>query len=212
MRLNLFARLANQPNGSKTIDSCIFQRACFLLFSIVKHGIGRYFCAMELSDNFTGSEILRFVAKEQIGHPHRPFSPLIGVKGSILNVLVHFHKVRVKLEEIQREYQKLMASRNEYLALLNQIQIPKQEVKVEKNGQEFVVKVRCNKGGDELVSIVEAFEQLGLNVVEARVCCNHFFAMEAIVVDQDQQTTDIKHVTQAVLKAIEKRGERMLVT
>ncbi|KAK8514099.1 hypothetical protein V6N13_063002 [Hibiscus sabdariffa] len=134
------------------------------------------------------------------------------VKGSILNVLAHFHKVRVKLEEIQREYQNLMAIRNEYLALLNHIQIPK-EVKVEKNGQEFVVKVRCNKGGDELVSIVEAFEQLGLNVVQARVCCNNFFAMEAIVVDQDQQTTDIKDITQAVLKAIEKRGgERMLVT
>ncbi|GMI72889.1 hypothetical protein like AT1G29270 [Hibiscus trionum] len=88
-----------------------------------------------------------------------------------------------------------------------------QEVKVEKNGGEFVVKVRCNKGGDELVSIVEAFEELGLNVVQARVCCNHFFAMEAIVVDRDQESRDIQDITQAVLKAIEKHGgERMLVT
>ncbi|KAL4310424.1 hypothetical protein GQ457_01G041700 [Hibiscus cannabinus] len=153
----------------------------------------------------------RAASRPTLTHSKSVIQKSLLVKGSILNVLVHFHKLRVKLEEIQREYQNLIAIRNEYLALLNQIQIPK-EVKVEKNGQEFVVKVRCNKGGDELVSIVEAFEQLGLNVVEARVCCNHFFAMEAIVVDQDQQATDIKHVTQAVLKAIEKRGERMLVT
>ncbi|KAE8689461.1 hypothetical protein F3Y22_tig00110937pilonHSYRG00064 [Hibiscus syriacus] len=129
------------------------------------------------------------------------------VKGnsSILNVLLHFHKVRVKLEEIQRDYRNLIAIRNEYFTLLNQLQIPK-EVKVEKNGKEFVVKVGCNKGGDTLVSIVEAFEELGLNVVQARVCCNHFFSMEAIVVDQHQETTEIKDITQAVLKAIEKQG------
>ncbi|KAH1055950.1 hypothetical protein J1N35_034015 [Gossypium stocksii] len=131
----------------------------------------------------------------------------------ILNVLLHFHKLKVKLEEIQREYQNLMAIRNEYFSLLKHIQIPK-EVKVEKLGEDqFVVKVRCNRGGDKLVSIVEAFEELGLNVVRARVCCNHIFAMEAIVVAQDQQTTKTKDVTQAILKAIDKQGgERILVT
>ncbi|TYH67238.1 hypothetical protein ES332_D06G175200v1 [Gossypium tomentosum] len=131
----------------------------------------------------------------------------------ILNVLLHFHKLTVKLEEIQREYQNLMAIRNEYFNLLKHIQIPK-EVKVEKLGEDqFVVKVRCNRGGDKLVSIVEAFEELGLNVVRARVSCNHFFAMEAIVVAQDQQTTKTKDVTQAILKAIDKQGgERILVT
>ncbi|KAL1165841.1 hypothetical protein V6Z11_A06G155700 [Gossypium hirsutum] len=131
----------------------------------------------------------------------------------ILNVLLHFHKLKVKLEEIQREYQNLMAIRNEYFNLLKHIQIPK-EVKVEKLGEDqFVVKVRCNRGGDKLVSIVEAFEELGLNVVRARVCCNHFFSMEAIVVAQDQQTTKTKDVTQAILKAIDKQGgERILVT
>ncbi|MFQ6643629.1 hypothetical protein Gotur_018421 [Gossypium turneri] len=81
------------------------------------------------------------------------------------------------------------------------------------NSKSFVVKVRCNRGGDKLVSIVEAFEELGLNVVRARVCCNHFFAMEAIVVPQDQQATKTKDVTQAILKAIDKQGgERILVT
>ncbi|KAK6264585.1 hypothetical protein QUC31_012764 [Theobroma cacao] len=131
----------------------------------------------------------------------------------VLNVLLHIYKLKVKLEEIQREYQNLMAIKNEYLTLLEHVQIPK-EVKVEKIGEEFVVKVTCNKGGDKLVSILEAFDELGLNVLQARVSCNHFFSMEAIAVAQDQQTTDIKDVTQAVLKAIEKHGggEETLVT
>ncbi|XP_022720824.1 uncharacterized protein LOC111278471 [Durio zibethinus] len=138
----------------------------------------------------------------------------ISVKRSsiMLKVLLHFYKLKVKLEEIQRECQNLMAIRNEYLTLLKHIQIPK-EVKVEKIGEEFVVKVTCNKEGDKLVSILEAFEELGLNVHQATVSCSHFFAMEAIAVARDQQTTDIKDITQAVLKAIEKQGgEGMLVT
>ncbi|XP_021295146.1 uncharacterized protein LOC110424782 [Herrania umbratica] len=131
----------------------------------------------------------------------------------VLNVFLHIYKLKVKLEEIQREHQNLMAIKNEYLTLLKHVQIPK-EVKVEKIGEEFVVKVTCNKGGDKLVSILEAFDELGLNVLQARVSCNHFFSMEAIAVAQDQQTTDIKDITQAVLKAIEKHGggEETLVT
>ncbi|GMI82285.1 hypothetical protein like AT1G29270 [Hibiscus trionum] len=126
-------------------------------------------------------------------------------RSMLLNVLLHCHKLKLKLEEIHREYQNLMAIRNQYFTLLKHMQIPK-EVKVDKVGEEFVVKVSCNKGGDKLISILEAFEELGLHVVEAKVCCTHFFAMEATAVDQDQQTTDIKVVTQAILKAIEKQG------
>lgn len=93
----------------------------------------------------------------------------------------------------------------------------KQEVKVEKiNGEQFVVKVACNKGGDKLVSILEVFDELGLNVVQARVSCSHFFSMEAIIgVGQDQKTSDIKDITDAVLKATDDKqsGEQeMLVT
>ncbi|KAK8551459.1 hypothetical protein V6N13_119917 [Hibiscus sabdariffa] len=123
----------------------------------------------------------------------------------VLNVLLHCHKLKLKLEGIHREYQNLMAVRNQYFTLLKHIEIPK-EVKVEKVGEEFVVKVSCNKGGDKLISILEVFEELDLNVLQAKVSCSHFFAMEAIAVARDQQTTDIKEVTQAILKAIEKQG------
>lgn len=93
----------------------------------------------------------------------------------------------------------------------------KQEVKVEKiSGEQFVVRVACNKGGDKLVSILEVFDELGLNVVQARVSCRHFFSMEAIIgVGQDQKTSDMKDITDAVLKAIDEKqsGEQeMLVT
>ncbi|XP_012452987.1 uncharacterized protein LOC105774976 isoform X2 [Gossypium raimondii] len=125
---------------------------------------------------------------------------------SIINILLHFYKLKVKLEEIQREYQNL----------LKNIRTPK-EVKVEKiNGEQFVVRVACNKGGDKLVSILEVFDELGLNVVQARVSCRHFFSMEAIIgVGQDQKTSDMKDITDAVLKAIDEKqsGEQeMLVT
>ncbi|KAE8656384.1 putative WRKY transcription factor 65-like [Hibiscus syriacus] len=124
---------------------------------------------------------------------------------SVLNVVLQRHKLKNKLEEIHREYQNLVAIRNQYFTLLKHIQIPK-EVKVEKVGEELIVKVSCNKGGDKLVSILEAFEELGLNVLQAKVSCSHFFAMEAIAVAQNLQTTDIKDVAQAVLKAIGEQG------
>ncbi|KAE8719890.1 Detected protein of unknown function [Hibiscus syriacus] len=122
------------------------------------------------------------------------------------NVVLHFHKLKIKLEELQRECQNLRVIRNEYFTLLKHTQIPK-DVKVEKIGEEYVVKVSCsNKGGDKLVWILEAFEELGLEVVRASVSCSHLFSMEAIVVAQGE-ATGIRDITMAVLKAIdEKQG------
>ncbi|XVF27461.1 hypothetical protein REPUB_Repub14bG0108400 [Reevesia pubescens] len=162
------------------------------------------------------NKLQRRTASRRKLHLQRTLTYSKSVKRSsiILNALLHCYKLKVKLEEIEREYQNLMAIRNEYLTLLNHIQIPK-EVKVEKIGEDqFVVKVTCNKGGDKLVSILEAFDELGLNVLQARVSCSHFFTMEAIAAAQDQQTTDIKDVTQAVLKAINEKqgGVKTLVT
>ncbi|GMI77691.1 hypothetical protein HRI_001438400 [Hibiscus trionum] len=138
----------------------------------------------------------------------RKLNPKSAKRVSIIkNVLLHFYKLKVKLEQLQRECQNLRAIRKEYFTLLNHIQIPK-EVKVEKNGEEFVVKVSCcNKGGDKLVSILEAFDELGLDVVRASVSCGHLFSMEAIVVGQGRETSGIREITHAVLNAIdEKQG------
>ncbi|KAE8696479.1 Detected protein of unknown function [Hibiscus syriacus] len=126
------------------------------------------------------------------------------------NVVLHFHKLKIKLEELQRECQNLRVMRNEYFTLLKHIQIPK-EVKVEKIGEQFVVRVVCsNKGGYKLVWILSAFDELGLDVVRASVSCSHLFSMEAIAEAQGQEGTGIREITLALLKAIdEKQGGEM---
>jgi hypothetical protein len=77
-------------------------------------------------------------------------------------------------------------------------------VEVQKLGQRFLVRVNCEKGADRLVTILEAFDEMGLNVQQARVSCNNCFAMEAIAVAQDQ-ALDVKEVTKALLRTIEKK-------
>lgn len=57
-----------------------------------------------------------------------------------------------------------------------------QEVKVENLGRDYLlVKVRCRKGEEILVSILEAFEKMNIEVVEARITCKVLFGMEAIL-------------------------------
>lgn len=76
----------------------------------------------------------------------------------------------------------------------------KQEVKVDKVGRgHLTVMVTCKKGEDLLVSIMEEFERLNVNVVQARVSCKHFFGMEAIVED----TVDAAVLSDAILKVIQ---------
>ncbi|KAF5943926.1 hypothetical protein HYC85_018003 [Camellia sinensis] len=99
--------------------------------------------------------------------------------------------------------QKRMTLRRK-LHVLKTLTNSKSEVKVEKVGEEFLVRVTCKKGQDVLVSILEAFEEMGLNVLQARVSCNYFLNIEAIVKAQDQGI-DVREITQAVHKAIGKQ-------
>lgn len=77
---------------------------------------------------------------------------------------------------------------------------------VEKIGEKFIVRVRCNKGENRLVSVLEAFEEMGLIVLQASVSSNYYFAMEAIAVEQNpQKGMEARDVTLVILKAIEKQ-------
>ncbi|CDO96850.1 unnamed protein product [Coffea canephora] len=107
----------------------------------------------------------------------------------IMDAFLYIYKLKLQLEAIRREYQNL----------INHIQ----EVKVEKFGTKFLVRVTCKKGKDLLVSIIEAFENLNLNIFQAKAACKHFFFMEAVVEDEDQ-VLDVKDVTEAVMTAIQK--------
>lgn len=88
--------------------------------------------------------------------------------------------------------------------------IAQNEVRVEKvenaAWQSYLVRITCERRGGRLVSILEAFEKLGLNVMQARISCNPLFAMEAIAVTAVQaQPLQARDVSQALLKAIEQQ-------
>ncbi|XP_062160372.1 uncharacterized protein LOC133867635 [Alnus glutinosa] len=118
--------------------------------------------------------------------------------------------LKLKLEAFKREYSNLMAIKREYLKLMNQMKMPNKNVEVKKVGQGFLVRVNCEKGTDRLVTILEAFDKMGLNVLQARVSCSNVFALEAIAAAQDQ-ALDVKEVTKALLRTIEKKeGEATL--
>ena len=56
-----------------------------------------------------------------------------------------------------------------------------QQLRVEAQGKGFLIKVlseRCCRG--LLVFILEAFEELGLDVLQARVSCSECFHLEAV--------------------------------
>ncbi|XP_027348631.1 uncharacterized protein LOC113860163 [Abrus precatorius] len=113
------------------------------------------------------------------------------------------YKLKLALETVKREYENLLATRREYISLLNHVKDNK-DVKIEKVREgTFMVRVTCEKGSDKLVAILEAFEEMCLNVQQARVSCQNGFSLEAIAVAADH-TLDVTDVTVALLKAIGK--------
>ncbi|XP_047952017.1 uncharacterized protein LOC125197326 isoform X1 [Salvia hispanica] len=90
-------------------------------------------------------------------------------KSSIItDTSLYIHKLKLQVEAIKKECQHL----------INQIH----EVRVENVGRGFLaVRVRCKKGEQIMGSILEMFEELNLNVVQASITCKNFFGMEAIV-------------------------------
>lgn len=80
-----------------------------------------------------------------------------------------------------------------------------QEVKVEKIGERFQVKIKSVKGENNLVNILEAFEEMGLSVAQARASCLDSFAMEAIVAPQSKDKLwSVDDLTQTLVKALVK--------
>ncbi|KAH6765281.1 hypothetical protein C2S52_014337 [Perilla frutescens var. hirtella] len=112
----------------------------------------------------------------------------------IMDAFLYIYKLKLQVEAIKREYQ----------YLINHIQ----EVKVEKlETGKLVVMVTCKRGEEMLVSILEEFERLNVNVVQARVSCKHFFGMEAIVED----TVDAAILSDAILKVIQNQTPKCVL-
>nr|XP_011460625.1 PREDICTED: uncharacterized protein LOC105350388 isoform X2 [Fragaria vesca subsp. vesca] len=126
---------------------------------------------------------------------------------TVIDAMLHIYLLKRKLEALHKECLDLMAIKTKYLDLIKHIHMPK-EVKVEKIEEGFRVRVTCEKADDTLVSILEAFDEMGLNILQAKVSCNSYFAMEAIAAHEAQNQEyklDVTGVTQAIIKAIKKR-------
>ncbi|XP_047307523.1 uncharacterized protein LOC124911123 [Impatiens glandulifera] len=118
-------------------------------------------------------------------------------KSSIMkDAFLHIYKLKMRVEAMKKEYLDLMQHF--------------EEVKVEKMGEGLfgirVTKCCKIKGKDSMmVSLLEGFEGIGVNVMQAKVSCNYFFHMEAILKPQSVSLLDVDHVkviTQAIHHAI----------
>ncbi|XP_073061659.1 uncharacterized protein [Primulina eburnea] len=106
----------------------------------------------------------------------------------ILDAFLYIYELKLRVEAVKREYR----------YLVNHIQ----DVKVEKLGTGiFTVRVTCKKSEEIMASILEAFEEMKVNVIQSRETCKHFFGMEAIV--EASADTDETMVNEAVLKAVQ---------
>ncbi|KAK4834873.1 hypothetical protein QYF36_001676 [Acer negundo] len=89
-------------------------------------------------------------------------------------------------------------------------QNPLPMVTVETLEKGFLINVFSKKScSGLLVSILEAFEELGLNVLEARVSCTESFNLQAVGGENEEQSEsmDAQVVKQAILQAIRNWSE-----
>ncbi|XP_010538214.1 PREDICTED: uncharacterized protein LOC104812642 [Tarenaya hassleriana] len=129
-----------------------------------------------------------------------------GQRAVIREALVYISLLKLKIEAAQKEYTHLKMVKREALNRIN-TKNQSEEVKVEKIGERFLVKVMCPRGQHMLVHILEAFEEMEMSVIQARVSCQNSFSMEAIVVvpqDLQAKVLSVDDMTQTLMKALAK--------
>ncbi|CAN8290861.1 unnamed protein product [Cochlearia groenlandica] len=126
---------------------------------------------------------------------HSDYEQSLLVKEALLYIAI----LKLKIEALKREHEVSKILKREPLHHF-------QEVKVENIGERYQVKIKSLKGDDnKLVNILEAFEEMGLSVAQARVSCQDTFAMEAIVVSQSKDKMwSVDYMTQTLVKALDK--------
>ncbi|KAH7510949.1 hypothetical protein FEM48_ZijujUnG0062900 [Ziziphus jujuba var. spinosa] len=106
---------------------------------------------------------------------------------------------------VSREHKRAAAILHEKLHLLRSI-TNSHAVAVENIEKGFLINVFSEKSCPGLlVSVLETFEELGLNVLEARVSCADSFRLQAVGGENEEEAgegIDAQSVKQAVLLAI----------
>ncbi|XP_013596769.1 PREDICTED: uncharacterized protein LOC106304930, partial [Brassica oleracea var. oleracea] len=110
--------------------------------------------------------------------------------------LLYTSMLKLKIEALQRKTEVFKIIKREPLHQF-------QDVKVEKIGEKFQVKIKSLKGEDKLINILEAFEEMGLSVAQARASCQDTFVMEAIVVPRSKDKLwSVDDMTDTLVKAL----------
>ncbi|KAK4740635.1 hypothetical protein SAY87_024223 [Trapa incisa] len=130
-------------------------------------------------------------------------------ESSVVSValFLYIHKLKMKLAGLARDCCTLYATNKRLLAYSR---LHKNEVRVEKvvsdACQSYIIRVTCERRRGRLVSILEALEKMGLNLMQARISCTPLFAMEAVAVAAiHAQPLEERDVREALLKAIEQQ-------
>ncbi|ERN04107.1 hypothetical protein AMTRI_Chr08g167890 [Amborella trichopoda] len=109
------------------------------------------------------------------------------------------------IKELKQKVDKLNKNFQADVEPVDQSSLPLHQVTVETLEKGFLITVFSAKSGPGLlVSILEAFEELGLNVLQARVSCTDTFRLEAVGGEDqvENESVDAQAVKQVVLQAI----------
>lgn len=77
-----------------------------------------------------------------------------------------------------------------------------QEVRVKKVEKGFLIQVSCKRGKHVLVTLLQAFEEMGINILQAEVSSDKCFTMEVFGQPQGENL-DAVSIQEAVLKALQ---------
>nr|KJB33165.1 hypothetical protein B456_006G037400 [Gossypium raimondii] len=113
------------------------------------------------------------------------------------------------IEELKQKVERLNQGISAAQTSNDQNPLPMQ-VTVETLEKGFLINVFSEKSCPGLlVSLLEAFEELGLNILEARVSCTDSFRLQAVGGENEEQSEsiDAQVVKQAVLQAIKNWSE-----
>ncbi|GAB2212508.1 hypothetical protein Droror1_Dr00020479 [Drosera rotundifolia] len=143
------------------------------------------------------------------GHLHEKLQLLRSVTNShAVDKTSIISDVSKYIEELKEKVEKLNRDVTNSQSLIDQV--PSPMIKVESIDRGFLVDVYAERSYPGLlVSVLEAFEELNLGLVEARASCEDFFHLEAFGTQRQGagQPIDGQIVRQAVLQAINKDKE-----
>ncbi|KAK8593039.1 hypothetical protein V6N12_045128 [Hibiscus sabdariffa] len=114
----------------------------------------------------------------------------------IVDATKYIQELKQKVERLNQDVAAAQTSDN---------QNPLATVTVETLEKGYLINVFSDKSCPGLlVSVLEAFQELGLNVLEARVSCTDSFRLQAVGGENEEQSecVDAQVVKQAVLQAI----------